>query len=35
MARGESDSSITSHASATFCIQDPVTEKNWPVKNRR
>jgi hypothetical protein len=25
----------TSHVSATICIQLPLTEMTWPVKNRR
>ena len=34
-AIGELVSSTTSQASATFCIQVPLTEITWPVKKRR
>ena len=34
-ARGELDSSITSHASAMFCIHVPATETTWPAKKSR
>ena len=34
-ASGECVSSTTSQASATFCIQVPLTEITWPVKKRR
>jgi hypothetical protein len=31
-ASGEPESSSTSHASATFCIQVPASETSWPEK---
>ena len=34
-ASGECVSSTTSQASATFCIQVPLTETTWPVKKSR
>ncbi len=34
-ASGELESSITSHASAMFCIHVPATETICPVKNSR
>ncbi len=34
-AIGECVSSTTSQASATFCIQVPLTEISWPVKKSR
>ena len=34
-ASGEWVSSTTSQASATFCIQVPLTEITWPVKKSR
>ena len=35
IASGEPESSITSHASATFCIHVPASETSWPVKKIR
>ena len=34
-ARAEPESSITSHASAMFCIHVPASETTWPVKKSR
>jgi hypothetical protein len=35
IASGEPESSITSHARATFCIHDPAREISCPVKKIR
>ena len=34
-ASAEPESSITSHASAMFCIHVPASETTWPAKKRR
>ena len=34
-ARAEPDNSITSQASAMFCIHDPASDTTWPVKKSR
>ena len=35
IASGDPESSMTSHASATFCIHVPASETSWPVKKMR
>ena len=35
IASGEPESSMTSQASATFCIHVPASETSWPVKKIR
>ena len=35
MASAEPDSSITSHASAMFCIHVPMRDTTWPEKKSR
>ena len=35
IAIAEPESSMTSQASATFCIQVPASETTWPVKKMR
>ena len=35
IASGEPESSMTSQASATFCIQVPASDTTWPVKKMR
>jgi hypothetical protein len=35
IASGDPESSMTSQASATFCIQVPASETSWPVKKIR
>ena len=35
IAIAEPESSMTSHASATFCIHVPASETSWPVKKMR
>ena len=34
-AIGERERERTSHASATFCIQEPASETIWPTKKSR
>ena len=35
IASAEPESSITSQASATFCIHVPASETSWPLKKMR
>ena len=35
IASGEPESSMTSQASATFCIHVPASDTSWPVKKIR